>query len=99
VRCASPRLAYDVIHPRTMEFLMAVEPPGIEVEGHLMRFRTSSHDTATLGYCADFAHDFLARVPSFVWGNLGVDPPAFRADALTAPAPVTAAVQPTQDLR
>lgn len=82
VRCADPRLAYDVIHPRTMEFLMAVRPPGIRIEGNLLRFLVSSHDTETLGYCADFAHDFWARVPSFVWKNLGVTPPAFRAGAL-----------------
>ena len=87
VRTASPKLAYDVIHPRTMEFLMAAEPPGIQMEGNLMRFLVSSHDTETLGYCADFAHDFLARVPGFVWEDLGVQPPAFRAGALTAPLP------------
>ncbi len=84
VRSADARLAYDVIHPRTMEFLMAVAPPGIQIEGNLMRFLVSSHDTETLGFCADFAHDFFARVPSFVWKNLGIAPPAFRADALAA---------------
>ena len=51
----------------------------------LVRFLVSTHDTATLGFCADFAHDFFARVPSFVWDNLGVRPPAFRADALAGP--------------
>ena len=85
VRCASPKLAYDVIHPRTMEFLMAVAPPGIRIEGNLVRFLVPAHDTGTLGFCADFAHDFFARVPSFVWKNLEVAPPAFRVDALAAP--------------
>ncbi|GAA1437546.1 hypothetical protein GCM10009616_39520 [Microlunatus lacustris] len=84
VRSVSPKLAYDVIHPRTMEFLMAVAPPGTRIEGHLVRFEVTSHDTGTLGFCADFAHDFFARVPSFVWKNLGIQPPAFRADALAA---------------
>ncbi len=82
VRSAVPKLAYDVIHPRTMEFLMAVRPPGIRIEGNLMRFLVTSHDTETLGFCADFAHDFLARVPSFVWKDLGVSSPSFRAGAL-----------------
>ncbi len=82
VRSAIPKLAYDVIHPRTMEFLMAVRPPGIRIEGNLMRFLVSSHDTETLGFCEDFAHDFLARIPSFVWKDLGIQPPAFRAGAL-----------------
>ncbi|GAA1852955.1 hypothetical protein ACFFOM_16225 [Microlunatus capsulatus] len=100
VRSASPKLAYDVIHPRTMEFLMAVRPPGIQFEGDLVRFLVSSHDTETLGFCADFAQDFLARVPSFVWADLGVTPPAFRAGALSAPvAPPLPAGQPVQELR
>ena len=85
VRSSSAKLAYDVIHPRTMEFLMAVAPPGIRIEGHLVRFLVSTHDTATLGFCADFAHDFFARVPSFVWDDLGLRPPAFRAHALAGP--------------
>ncbi|SDS07449.1 hypothetical protein SAMN04488543_1017 [Friedmanniella luteola] len=104
VRSASARLAYDVIHPRTMEFLMAVRPPGLRIEGNLMRFLVSSHDTETLAFCADFAHDFLARVPSFVWKNLQISPPAFRVDALTAPLPPAPAhaplgAQPTPELR
>ena len=84
VRTGDPRLAYDVIHPRTMEFLMAVRPPGFRIEGTVMRFLTSSHDTQTLGFCADFAHDFFARVPSFVWQNLRVQPPTFRPTAIEA---------------
>jgi hypothetical protein len=104
VRSASAKLAYDVIHPRTMEFLMAVRPPGIRIEGNLMRFLVSSHDTATLAFCADFAHDFLARVPSFVWKNLQISPPAFRADALAGPplqpaVPAPPRSQPEPELR
>nr|WP_294690914.1 hypothetical protein [uncultured Friedmanniella sp.] len=83
VRAVDPRLAYDLIHPRTMEFLMAVRPPGVRIEGSLMRFRVDAHDTETLGFCADFAHEFWARVPSYVWKNLQVRPPAFRRGALT----------------
>lgn len=90
VRAANPRLAYDLIHPRTMEFLMAVRPPGVRIEGPLMRFRVDAHDTETLGFCADFAHDFWARVPSFVWKNLQVSPPAFRQGALAGPGQLEA---------
>lgn len=78
VRTASPRFAYDVIHPRTMEFLLAVRPPGFRIEGRVMRFLVSAHDTETLGFCADFAHELCSRVPTFVWRNLGLEPPRFR---------------------
>jgi len=33
VRTNDPKFASNVIHPRTMEFLTAVEPPGFRVEG------------------------------------------------------------------
>jgi hypothetical protein len=83
IRCADPRFAYDVIHPRTMEFLMAVRPPGFRIEGPVMRFLVAEHDSEILGFCADFAHDFFSRVPSFVWDNLQVEPPPFRASAIS----------------
>ena len=78
VRTADAKFAYDVIHPRTMEFLMASRPPGFRIEGDMMRFSVDDHDTLTIGFCADFAHEFFGRVPSFVWKNLQVVPPTFR---------------------
>jgi len=33
VRTNDPKFASDVIHPRTMEFLTAVEPPGLSGRG------------------------------------------------------------------
>jgi hypothetical protein len=78
VRTDNPKLASDVIHPRTMEFLMAVRPPGFRIEGNGMRFSVDKHDTQLIGFCADFAHEFFARVPSFVWKDLQITPPAFR---------------------
>jgi hypothetical protein len=86
VRCADLRFAYDVIHPRTMEFLMAVRPPGFRIEGQVMRFVVTQHDSELLGFCADFAHDFFARVPSFVWDNLRATPPPFRVSSAAATA-------------
>jgi hypothetical protein len=32
----------------------------------------------TIPFCADFAHEFFSRVPSFVWKDLQITPPAFR---------------------
>ena len=78
VRTDNPKFASDVIHPRTMEFLMAVQPPGFRIEGNGMRFSVDKHDTELIGFCADFAHEFFARVPSFVWKDLQITPPAFR---------------------
>jgi hypothetical protein len=78
VRTDDAKFASDVIHPRTMEFLMAVQPPGFRIEGNLMRFSVDKHDTQLIGLCADFAHGFFSRVPSFVWKNLQITPPAFR---------------------
>jgi hypothetical protein len=78
VRTEDPKFASDVIHPRTMEFLMAVQPPGFRIEGSVMRFSVDKHDTQLIGFWADFAHEFLSRVPSLAWKNLQITPPAFR---------------------
>ena len=78
VRTADPKFASDVIHPRTMEFLVAVQPPGFRIEGSQMRFSVDKHDTQVIGFCADFAHQFFGRVPSFVWKDLKITPPAFK---------------------
>jgi len=85
VRTDRPRFAYDVIHPRTMEFLMTVRPPGFWIDNRSMRFQLAVHDTQLIGTCADFAHDFFGRVPSFVWDNLQVTPPRFRMSNLPGP--------------
>ena len=46
IKTNSPKFTYDVIHPRTMEFMMAVEPPDFRIEDQLMRFSLGSHDIA-----------------------------------------------------
>lgn len=43
-----------------------------------VRFSVDKHDMQLIGFCAEFAHEFLSRVPSFVWKNLQLTPPAFR---------------------
>jgi hypothetical protein len=77
VRIEDAKFVSDVIHPRTMEFLMAVQPPGFRIEGDVMRFSVDKHDTQLIGLCADFAHEFFGRVPSFVWKNLQSRRPPF----------------------
>jgi hypothetical protein len=58
--------------------LMAVQPPGFRIEDNGMRFSVDKHDTQLIGFCADFAHEFFDRVPSFVWKDRQITPPAFR---------------------
>jgi hypothetical protein len=57
---------------------MTVQPPGFRIEGSLMRFSVDKHETQLIGLCADFAHEFFSRVPSFVWRDLQITPLAFR---------------------
>lgn len=95
VRTDNLRFAYDVIHPRTMEFLMEVQPPGFRIESRTVRFSMSEHDTLLIGTCADFAHDFFGRVPSFVWANLQATPPPFRLSSRTSSAGHSARRTPT----
>lgn len=78
VRCNSPKFASDVIHPRTIEFLMATGAPDFRMEGQLIRYTPSIHDSLLVGQLADFPHEFLGRIPSFVWRDLGINPPRFR---------------------
>jgi hypothetical protein len=78
VRADDAKFASDVINPRTMEFLMTTQPPGFRIEADVMRFSVDKHDTQLIGRCADFAHEFFGRVPSFVWKDLQITPPAFR---------------------
>lgn len=81
VRSENAKLASDVLHPRTMEMLMAAPPPGFVIDQTSMRFDVSEHDTLLMGRCADFAHAFFGRVPSFVWHDLQIAPPHFRGSA------------------
>lgn len=78
VRTTSPKLASDVLHPRTMEYLLAVNPPGFRIDGRRMRFTVPQHDSQLVGACADLAHGLFGRVPSFVWPDLQLTPPPFR---------------------
>ncbi|WP_147264159.1 DUF3137 domain-containing protein [Desertihabitans brevis] len=76
VRSDSPKLAYDVLHPRQMEYLMQSRPPTFTLSGTVLRV-SSSHDTEWIGHTLDVLTGFLARVPGWVWKNLGVPEPSF----------------------
>ncbi|WP_051704213.1 hypothetical protein [Glycomyces sp. NRRL B-16210] len=69
----SPRFAYDVIHPRTMEWMLADQRARSyqwRFEGSwLMTFRTGGHDLDQVFHYADFLHAVLGQVPAHVWSD------------------------------
>ncbi|MEU5153367.1 hypothetical protein [Glycomyces sp. NPDC021274] len=69
----SPRYAHDVIHPRTMEWMLA-DPRAHTIrwrfEGAwLMTFRPGRLDPASIFYYAEFLHQVLDQVPAHVWSD------------------------------
>jgi hypothetical protein len=69
----SPRFAHDVIHPRTMEWMLA-DPRAHRLrwrfEGAwLMTFRQGRLNPHEVFYYADFLHQVLAQVPKHVWSD------------------------------
>ncbi|MFG3339703.1 hypothetical protein [Glycomyces sp. NPDC048151] len=68
---ASPRFAHDVIHPRTMEWMLADHRARTirwRFEGAwLMTFRDGPLNLNEVFFLADFLHDVRAQVPKHVW--------------------------------
>jgi hypothetical protein len=71
VASPSPRFAHDVIHPRTMEWMLADPRTRLlrwRFEGAwLMTFRPGPIKPDEVFYYADFLHQVLAQVPKHVW--------------------------------
>ncbi|GAA2100879.1 hypothetical protein GCM10009841_16130 [Microlunatus panaciterrae] len=72
---ASRKLAYDVIHPRMMEFLLAARPGRFCFHRNLLVAYPASHDTQLISQTTDFLTSFLGRIPEFVWRDLGATQP------------------------
>ncbi|TDD57897.1 hypothetical protein E1263_21645 [Kribbella antibiotica] len=72
VKADDQKFAYDVIHPRQMEFLMATRPSPFQVTGNWAWFQVSTHDHQTIARNSYFFRDFLAWIPRFVWKNVGL---------------------------
>ena len=73
VRSVDRKFAYDVIHPLQMDFLTAYGPAPFCIDTHgRICFQVGENNPQIIAHCANFAHGFLGRVPSFVWKNLGV---------------------------
>ncbi len=68
IRADDQKFAYDVIHPRTMEFLMAVRPAAFRITGNWAWFQVPAHD-----------HQTIAR-SSVLHPRLPVPDPAFRLE-------------------
>lgn len=75
VNCPSRRFAYDVLHPRMLEFLMAARPSSFMFFRDLLIIYPHVHDTEVITQSTDFLTSFLGRIPTFVWKDLGTTPP------------------------
>lgn len=75
VRCADERFAYDVIHPQTMEWLLARGARGVQIEGGRLAFDVDRADVATVQDCLDLAFGLFGRVRGYTWKNLGLAAP------------------------
>lgn len=70
VRCTDPRFAHDVVHPRMMEYVQATYP-AFEIEHGRFRHLDYSGHIGQIERNVAFVEGFLARIPRFVWKNLG----------------------------
>lgn len=80
VRCAQPKFASDVFHPRQMEFMLRTRPLPFAIKSGRVRFAVKANDPALMEQCSAFLIAFLAGVPSFVWEDLGQPEPPISRD-------------------
>ena len=80
VRCAQPKFASDVFHPRQLEFMLRAQPLPFAIESGRVRFAVRANDPAVMEYCGRFLVTFFAGVPSFVWEDLGQPEPPISRD-------------------
>ncbi len=78
VFCSVPKFAYDVLHPRQIEYLMAVGTMPFSITGNRVRPRSGTHSHEAIAFELDVLAGFFARVPAFVWQDLGVPQPPLR---------------------
>ncbi|WP_405067149.1 hypothetical protein OG558_36775 [Kribbella sp. NBC_01510] len=72
VTAQDTKFAYDVIHPRQMEYLMANPPASFRIADDWAWFSPGVHSQPAIAHSSLFLHGFLARIPRFVWRNLGL---------------------------
>lgn len=81
VYCDVPKFAYDVLHPRQIEYLMGVGAMPFEIVGSRVRPRSREHSPQAIAHELDVLAGFFARFPAFVWQDLGVPEPPLRLTA------------------
>lgn len=71
IRTEDDKFAYDVLHPRTMEWMLGDQRchdlPFRFERADLLTWRRGSIDLAATVWMLDYLCDVLDRVPSFVW--------------------------------
>ncbi|TDW92339.1 hypothetical protein [Kribbella sp. VKM Ac-2566] len=72
VTAADTKFAYDVIHPRQMEYLMATPGAPFRIVEDWVWFTPGEHSQPAIAFCSAYLRGFLGRVPRFVWRNLGL---------------------------
>lgn len=77
VRASSSKFAHDVLHPRMMEWLLAQDRPRFEIQGDgTVRFDGYGEwEVPAIAHAERVLRGFLARVPDFVYDNLGAERP------------------------
>lgn len=78
VRSSVPKFAHDVLHPRQIEYLMSVGAMPFSISHGRVRVRPVAHDPKAIAWELDVLAGFLARIPEFVWQDLGVPQPPLR---------------------
>jgi hypothetical protein len=77
VRAEDPKFASDVLHPRTMEWLLATTPRGWTVQQRVVVFEVEKHDQLLVDACEATLRGWLGRIPRFVWADLGLTVPPY----------------------
>jgi hypothetical protein len=71
IRAEDDKFAYDILHPRTMEWMLAdqrcQDQPFRFERADLLTWRKGSIDLQTVVWLLDYLCDVLDRVPTYVW--------------------------------
>lgn len=75
VSAGDPKLASDLLPPRTMQYLLSVQPEAFRTCGtHLVSWHNGRLDPAEVVRTCGVLDRVIEGVPSFVWRDAGADP-------------------------
>jgi hypothetical protein len=77
VRAEDPKFASDVIHPRTMEWLLSTVTRGWTVQQRVVVFEVEKHDQLLVDACEATLRGWLGRIPRFVWADHSLPVPPY----------------------